>query len=279
MRPPFSLFAPTSVQRTRAFASRPPKNGRGRGAGHIPARRGRRPRRRRRTRPSPPPHDADVRPAPRRVAAGRVSPRRRAEVRPARVREPVPARSEQAVSQEPAAPRGRGRAARVLRRVHGQGHEPHVQALLQGARRSERARALENPRRARPGRACRAEAEPRGKNIAPASPAHRRAPPSAPPPREGGTRGDARRDGIRASRRASVGAPRARGPRCREGGRARPARGPLPPCPRPPRAFDPPRARTPASEPRQHPVRDALIRAGPRTHRRAAIKRGSTAGP
>ena len=246
MRPPFSLFAPTSVQRTRAFASRPPKNGRGRGAGHIPARRGRRPRRRRRTRPSPPPHDADVRPAPRRVAAGRVSPRRRAEVRPARVREPVPARSEQAVSQEPAAPRGRGRAARVLRRVHGQGHEPHVQALLQGARRSERARALENPRRARPGRACRAEAEPRGKNIAPASPAHRRAPPSAPPPREGGTRGDARRDGIRPSRRASVGAPR---------------------------------ARTPASEPRQHPVRDALIRAGPRTHRRAAIKRGSTAGP
>lgn len=51
------------------------------------------------------------------------------------------------------------------------------------------------------------------------------------------------------------------------------------PCPRPPRAFEPPRARTPASEPRQHPVRDALIRAGPRTHRRAAIKRGSTAGP
>ena len=79
---------------------------------------------------------SDVRPSPRRRARGRrprlVQP---AAGRAPGVRRAVPARPLQAVPQIAPSVGRRGRSAGVLRRVHRQSHEPHVQALLQGTSR------------------------------------------------------------------------------------------------------------------------------------------------
>ena len=89
---------------------------------------------------------AHVRPSPRRHARVRRA-RGRAARRASRVRQPVPARSVQAVSQEPPPAGSCGRSPRVFRRLHGPRDEPHVQALLQGACAStERAVGRSAPR-------------------------------------------------------------------------------------------------------------------------------------
>lgn len=96
---------------------------------------------------------AHVRPSSRRHARVRRA-RGRAARRAPRVRQPVPARSVQAVSQEPPPAGGCGRTPRVLRRLHGPRDEPHVQALLQGASAStERAVGRSAPRATAPARA------------------------------------------------------------------------------------------------------------------------------
>eukprot|EP00982_Pelagococcus_subviridis_P004249 29112-Pelagococcus_subviridis.AAC.5 len=65
----------------------------------------------------------------------------------------VPARSVQAISQIPAAVRPRGRAPGVFRGVHGPRDEPHVRAVLQGARTLLDRSASLAPRETRRGRA------------------------------------------------------------------------------------------------------------------------------
>lgn len=89
-----------------------------------------------------PKRSPDVRPSPRRRARGRrprlvQSPAGRAPG----VRRAVPARPIQAVPQIAPSVGCRGRSAGVLRGVHRQSHEPHVQALLQGKIRDARAAA------------------------------------------------------------------------------------------------------------------------------------------
>ena len=89
-----------------------------------------------------PKRSPDVRPSPRRRARGRrprlvQSPAGRAPG----VRRAVPARPIQAVPQIAPSVGCRGRSAGVLRGVHRQSHEPHVQALLQGKSRVVRAAA------------------------------------------------------------------------------------------------------------------------------------------
>lgn len=92
---------------------------------------------------------SDVRPSPRRRARGRrprlVQP---AAGRAPGVRRAVPARPLQAVPQIAPSVGRRGRSAGVLRRVHRQSHEPHVQALLQGTSRDAGAIARRGPREA-----------------------------------------------------------------------------------------------------------------------------------
>ena len=104
--------------------------------------------------------DSNRPPATRTCSPFAVSPRARSprararSARASRVRQPVPARSVQAVSQEPPPAGSCGRSPRVFRRLHGPRDEPHVQALLQGACAStERAVGRSAPRAPAPARA------------------------------------------------------------------------------------------------------------------------------